>query len=61
MRPEQDGPEPGAIVRARVGPKGIAQNRLFRGDKMGFLAGLRELDWPMDLDRVEAALDFYQL
>ncbi len=32
---------------------------LFRGDKLSFLVGLRELGWPME--RVEAALKLYSL
>ncbi len=33
--------------------------KLFRGDKLGFLQGLRERNWPMD--RILAALAFYGL
>lgn len=33
--------------------------RLFRGDKLGFLAGLRELNWPME--RIETAMKSYGL
>lgn len=47
------------ICDADHGRKKTIEDRLFRGDKLGFLAGLRELGWPME--RVDAALKFYSL
>ncbi|MHB8413285.1 MAG: hypothetical protein ACYDDI_15255 [Candidatus Acidiferrales bacterium] len=39
------------------GRKKTVEDRLFRGDKLGFLSGLRQLGWPME--RVENALKLY--
>jgi 5-methylcytosine-specific restriction endonuclease McrA len=47
------------LCRECHGRKKTVEDRLFRGDKLGFLAGLRALGWPME--RVEAALKFYSL
>jgi hypothetical protein len=41
------------------GMKLAIEAKLFRGDALGFLQGLRELNWPME--RVQAALKFYGL
>jgi 5-methylcytosine-specific restriction endonuclease McrA len=41
------------------GRKKTIEDLLFRGDKIGFLAGLRRLNWPME--RVEEAMRSYQL
>lgn len=47
-------------IHARChGKKKTVEDLLFRGDKLGFLSGLRRLGWPME--RVEAALRFYRL
>jgi len=47
-------------IHARChGRKKTVEDLLFRGDKLGFLSGLRCLGWPME--RVEAALKFYGL
>ncbi|MHB8539451.1 MAG: HNH endonuclease signature motif containing protein [Candidatus Acidiferrales bacterium] len=41
------------------GRKKTVEDKIFRGDRMGFLSGLRQLGWPMK--RVENALKLYCL
>lgn len=47
------------VCKGCHGRKKTVEDRIFRGDRLGFLSGLRELGWPME--RVEAVLKFYSL